>query len=258
MIEVCSFPAHLNCHDLPTVRKAALMMEELGIEAYSMHAPFAGHIDITSPDHHQRESAFREIQQAAEAAAILQARYLVIHPGPEDSAAHRNHERLQRLERAAEILNRVARHCRSLGVGCVLENKLPHLLFGNTSDILWLMGAMETVNIGACLDTGHAYLSGDIYKVTHKLSAHLQMIHANDNYGTYDDHLPPGRGQIDWQRLLAELSATRFHGSFILELAGNCSAEEVLANARRARKYLRDIARRLALSVPPTVPVARG
>ncbi len=255
MVEVCSFPAHLDYHDKAAVQRAAQRIEELGMEAYSFHAPFADHIDITSLYPDQRSLATNEILQAAEAAALLQVRYFVIHPGPEHATLPPGHERYQRMENAVSVLNQVARRCQELGVVCVLENKLPHLLFGTTSDILWIMGAMNTIEIGTCLDTGHAYLSGDIYNVMHKLSAHLQMLHANDNLGTYDDHKPPGLGNIDWFKLLAELSETGFHGGLILELAGNQDAELVLAEARRARRFLRDISRRLSLSSPPTVNV---
>jgi sugar phosphate isomerase/epimerase len=37
-----------------------------------------------------------------------------------------------------------------------------HEMDSQQSDILWILGAMNTVNIGTCLDTGHAYLSGDL------------------------------------------------------------------------------------------------
>jgi sugar phosphate isomerase/epimerase len=257
MLEICSFPAHLDYHDLDTVRRAAKRLEELGMESYSFHAPFADHIDITALNSNHRDAAVREILQAAEAAAIMQVRYLVIHPGPEHT--HNPQlacaERFQRMQNAADSLNKVAHRCQELGIGCVLENKLPHLLFGGTSDILWILGAMSAINIGTCLDTGHAHLSGDLYNVMHKLSGHLQMIHANDNNGAYDDHKPPGEGKIDWNRLLTELSQIEFHGGFILELAGNKETETVLTQARRARRYLREISRQLALSTPPTISV---
>jgi sugar phosphate isomerase/epimerase len=258
MIEICSFPAHLDYHDLDAVRRAARRVDELGLEAYSFHAPFADHIDITSLNPDRRHLALQEILKAAEAAAVLQVRYFVIHPGPEHEQTQHLPcvEHLQRMQNAASTLDRVAQRCRELGIGCVLENKLPHLLFGGTRDILWILGAMSAINIGTCLDTGHAFLSGDLYNVMHKLSGHLQMIHANDNAGSYDDHSPPGEGNIDWVNLLTELSQIEFHGGFILELAGGKEPEIVLAEARRARRFLRDISRRLALSNPPTVNVA--
>jgi sugar phosphate isomerase/epimerase len=258
MLEICSFPAHLDFHDHEVVRRAGKLIDELGLESYSFHAPFADHIDITSLNPDQRNLALQEIFKAAEAAAILKVRYFVIHPGPEHKQTPELAciEHLQRMQNAASTLDRVARRCFELGIGCVLENKLPHLLFGGTSDILWILGAMSAINVGTCLDTGHAYLSGDLYNVMHKLSGHLQMIHANDNSGDYDDHNPPGAGKIDWKRLLTELSQIEFHGGFILELSGKKEPEIVLAEARRARRYLRDISRQLALSCPPTVNVA--
>jgi sugar phosphate isomerase/epimerase len=258
MIEICSFPPHLDYHDLETVRRAARRIDELGMEPYSFHAPFADHIDISALNSDQRNIALQEILRAAEAAAILQVRYFVIHPGPEQERKPNLacDERFQRMQNAADALDRVALRCRELGIRCVLENKLPHLLFGGTSDILWILGAMKTIHVGTCLDTGHAFLSGDLDNVMHKLSGHLQMIHANDNNGGYDDHNPPGEGKIDWKRLLTDLSQVEFHGGLILELSGNKKGEIVLAEARKARRYLREISRQLALSCPPTVSVA--
>jgi len=256
MIEVCSFPKHLDYHDLDTVQRAARRIEELGMEPYSFHAPFADHIDITSPDAGRRKSALHEILQAAEAAALLQVRYFVIHPGPEHTHRPPCAELFERMQHAAATLSKVAQRCQELGIRCVLENKLPHLLFGTVSDILWIMGAMSTVNIGTCLDTGHAFLTGDLYRVMHKLSGHLEMVHASDNTGKSDEHRPPGDGSINWTRLLSELSLTGFHGGIILELASTDDLAGLLAGARKARSFLREISRRLALSSPPTVPTA--
>lgn len=247
MIEICSSPAHLDYHDLEAVRRVSRRIADLGMTAYSFHAPFADHIDISALDARQRDVALKEILQAAEAAAALQVCYFVIHPGPEHATIPPSHERLQRMENVVTTLDRVAHRCQELGIACVLENKLPHLLFGNTSDILWILDALDGIEVGACLDTGHAYLSGEISHLLRKLAGHLQMIHAHDNRGHRDDHLPPGDGLIDWQSLLQQLMASRFHGVFILEMAGSPDPQQTMANARRGRSYLREISRQLAV-----------
>ncbi len=130
---------------------------------------------------------------------------------------------------------------------CVLENKLPHLLFGNTSDILWILDGINSAQVGVCLDTGHAFLAGDMHGLVHKLSAHLRMIHAHDNNGANDNHSPPGDGKIDWEKFLRDLIEVRFRGTIILEMAGNNDPNVTMANARRGRTFLRELARRLAL-----------
>ncbi len=243
MLEICSFPAHLDYHDQDKVKSTAVRMREMGMEAYSFHAPFSAKIDITALDPEQKEHSLREITLAAEAAAILQCRYFVIHPGPEHAYQPPAEELFRRMKNAAGVLAHVATRCNQLGVHCVLENMLPHLLFGHTSNIMWIMGALEGATVGTCLDTGHAYLSGDIYSVTHKLSGHLQMVHVNDNRGSHDDHLPPGLGKIDWRRLLSQLTSSDFRGGMILELAGNRQASQILHEARNARNHLRNIGR---------------
>ena len=48
LIEVCSYPAHLDYHNLEKAKAAAARIDELGIEPFSFHAPFADDIDITS------------------------------------------------------------------------------------------------------------------------------------------------------------------------------------------------------------------
>jgi sugar phosphate isomerase/epimerase len=247
MIEVCSSSEHLDFRDLKSVHRAAERIKELGMEAYSFHAPFAPTIDIACSDSAQRTASVGEIFKAAEAAALLHVHYLVLHPGPENPATIPASEQLPRMQHVVESTNQVSRHCGELGIVCVLENKLPHLLFGNTSDILWILDGINAAEVGACLDTGHAFLAGDIHSLVHKLSGHLRMIHAHDNAGGDDNHLPPGDGNIDWEKFLRDLIEVRFRGAFILELAGNNDPAVTMANARRGRSYLRDIARRIAL-----------
>jgi sugar phosphate isomerase/epimerase len=247
MIEVCSSPEHLDFHNLEAVRRAEARIQELGMEAYSFHAPFAPQIDIASSDLAQRQSSIAEILTAAEAAAAMRVHYFVLHPGPENPAPTPVEEQLPHMHNVIDSINQIALHCKDLGIMCALENKLPHLLFGNTSDLLWILDGVSTAEVGICLDTGHAALAGDMHNLVHKLSTHLRIIHAHDNGGTDDKHLPPGDGKIDWKKLLRDLIGIRFHGALILEMAGNKDPAVTMTNARRGRAYLRRIARSLAL-----------
>jgi sugar phosphate isomerase/epimerase len=248
MIEVVFSPAHLDFKNRDAVQEAARHIEELGMEAYSFHAPFADDIDISSPDPSRREHALDEILRGVEAAALLGVHYFVIHPGPENADIPSREERLLRIENVCAVLDRVTGRCAELGIQCVLENKLPHLLFGQSADLLWILASLEGNRVGACLDTGHAHLAGDLDTLVLKMAPYLRLLHVHDNKGQGDDHLPPGDGRIDWTALLKGLSAVNFTGAFILELSGGSNPEDTMARARRARTYLRQTARRLALA----------
>ena len=59
------------------------------------------------------------------------------------------------LPKAAAKLGDVSRLPFSMKV--LLENMLPHLLFGHISDMLYLLGEIRNCEVGTCLDTGHAF-----------------------------------------------------------------------------------------------------
>ncbi len=241
-IEVCSFPAHLDYHNTEHVRQAAALMDSLGIDANSFHAPFDAKIDIASLDEEHRKFPVREVIKACDAAAMLRAHYLVLHPGPERVEKPHPEEWYHRMRCAANSLNEVAVHCRHVGLVLLLENMLPHLMFGNVSDLLFLLGAIRETNVGTCLDTGHAFLSKDFRTVIHKLSGHLRMLHVNDNMGDRDSHLSPGEGAIDWISLFRQLEEWKFHGPLILELADSGEhPERIMERARTARTYMRSL-----------------
>jgi sugar phosphate isomerase/epimerase len=174
-------------------------------------------------------------------------KHFVIHPGPE-KGDFAEHERLRRMENAAVMLTRASHRCRELGIHLVLENMLPHLFAGHIQDILWILGAMETVDVGVCIDTGHASLAGELPTIAHKLSSHLWMVHASDNRGQFDDHLAPGDGHINWEEFLYHLAEIQFGGTIILEIAGTGSSASILQAAQRGRKHLSGIARHLTES----------
>ena len=184
--------------------------------------------------------ALGSLVTACRAAALMGVRHVVLHPGPERAGRPPEHEFLQHMKLAGESLNIVAKHCTELGVQLLLENMLPHLLFGHTADMLYLVGQIREQNVGACLDTGHANLAGELGTVVQKLSGHLKMLHVNDNRGNSDAHLCPGDGVINWRALLADLRNHHFKGSLILELSSDPSENpaDVLARARRASDYL--------------------
>lgn len=238
-IEICSYPAHLDYHHFDKVKRAGDLMRDLGLHPFSFHAPFADHIDITSLDPVKRENSCQELLTACKAASRMNVEHMVLHPGPERAGRPADSEFIQHLNYAVESLNRVARVCCELRVNLLLENMLPHLLFGHIGDMLHLVGSIHDCAVGICLDTGHANLAGEINNVVQKFSGHLKMLHANDNLRNFDAHLSPGKGSIDWDKLISQLYEHHFQGAFILELAGyDEPIEATLDRAEEARDYL--------------------
>ena len=246
-IEVCSTLSYLDYHNSAAVRRVHLCIRELGMKACSFHAPFADQIDISSPSDPVRENALAEICRAAEAAARLEATYFVIHPGPERESSEDRQLHTDRLKHTTQGLFKIAAYCRRLGVCCVLENKLPHLVFAKIDDLVFILDATAASNIGICLDTGHAHVARALERMVDLLAPFLCLLHAHDNRAHADEHLPPGEGGIDWMRLACGLKAAHFNGLVILELSSSGNNWETMERAKRGKEFLRDTFRRAGL-----------
>jgi len=157
------------------------------------------------------------LDYAAEAGArqvIYHARNCPDSPGSED-----------RLLAETRSLARLAARAESLGISIALENLAPLLAgperLGHTPRVLrTLAQRISSPAVGLCIDVGHAYIAADLRHadvvdlVGPALDAAI-CFHAHDNFGArrshatrpeldpmrLDLHLPPGRGDLPWDRL---------------------------------------------------------
>ena len=241
-IEICSFRPHLDYHDERQLEEAAASLQHYGFDAFSFHAPFGPNIDITALNEETRTNSQQELLKAAAAAHTLGVTHFVIHPGPESEHRPPTEEHMARLNNAAASLSRVAEYCARSKMTLVLENMLPHLMFGKISDLLYLCGEIKGGPVGVCLDTGHAFLGGMLSGIVDQVADRLTMVHANDSWGSRDDHLPPGKGTIDWPQLIEQLQRIRFAGAVILEVSRDHKSDaQILEEARESRSLFRSI-----------------
>lgn len=62
-----------------------------------------------------------------------------------------------------------------------------------------LMEQIHLDRIGVCLDIGHInYSRTPVRQWFEQLGQWIQYLHLSDNMGGFDDHLPLGKGNIDW------------------------------------------------------------
>lgn len=65
-----------------------------------------------------------------------------------------------------------------------------------------LMDTVASDRIGVCLDVGHAnYSRVPVEQWFEILGDRIGYLHLSDNLGQFDDHLPLGQGNIDWQQV---------------------------------------------------------
>ena len=72
------------------------------------------------------------------------------------------------------------------------------------------------------LDTGHAHLGGEgidkILNFLRRFSSRIGHIHADDNFGKEDNHLPIGTGTIDFPKIIRALKGIGYDEAITLEI----------------------------------------
>jgi len=170
------------------------------------------------------------------------------------AAIHTPFNRAGLLESSSTYVNRIRevnhRFFRELvkvvsdyGIVLAVENRFERGVYGYLpNDLLDLINSISDDHLKICLDTGHANINNlqphEFYEALHP---NIALIHAHDNDGTKDQHLPPYLGTINWDELLNTLKKHSFTKPIVLEVL--CSN-----NIRRCdniAKLLKIIARNL-------------
>ncbi len=214
-VEVGTPPRHFDPWREDQIDAAGRMLRSLELEAVSIHAPFGGVLDLADPNPHHRHAAIGAALTAALALKQLGGRLVVVHPSDLPRDQHDVRARLADCSRSLALL---AENCGHAGLQLIVESPLPHLIGGAPDEFAELLANLPT-SAGVCLDTGHLSLGGHWLAFVRAAGSRLRHVHANDNHGHRDDHLPPGLGRIEWAMIASSLRDAGFKGWVMLELA---------------------------------------
>jgi sugar phosphate isomerase/epimerase len=111
------------------------------------------------------------------------------------------------VENSLEMWSWLAAEIATRGSRLMLEN----VFEDGPDDMLILFNALETLNVGFCLDSGHSHAFGqsDLELWLQVLGPYLGQLHLHDNFGHNDEHLAMGRGTIDFNNILKYLKKNK-------------------------------------------------
>jgi sugar phosphate isomerase/epimerase len=214
--------------DLETTKINALARELAAVgRRPTVHAPF---FDL-SPGAMEplvRRLTLQRLTQSLEAAGLLGAQLMVIHPGfdrwryPNLAAAW--------TSQAADCLAALLPLAERLDCRLAVEN-----IYEETPETLVnLVATLGSPWLGHCFDIGHWRLFGKVPQAEWlaAIAPRLLHLHLHDNRGEADDHLAVGEGSIDFAPLLALLAQRPGPPSITLEAHDPDELQRSLANLR--------------------------
>lgn len=191
------------CDHIKWAQKLKILSEEKGIPYTHSHCPGgADSGDI--------------IGRTIEAASIIGARYMVLHPvyREEDQSEITDPERFIKLN--AEYTKPWVEAAQRHGI-IILSENLDTGASIDPRNIVELVREIGSDSFGWCFDVGHANCFGYKADILTQCDITPLSLHIHDNPGDYDEHLIPGDGNIDWQSFTDVLNAVGYKGDCVLE-----------------------------------------
>jgi sugar phosphate isomerase/epimerase len=209
-----------------------------------MHAPIVeglrrgqwiGPLSNASTDGTRRAAAVAETGAALDVARRLPYQFLVVHLGVPADAPQTAGDNVP--DAARRSLEDIAARAAEVGVRVAVE-VIPNALSTPAALVELIEDRLEELDLGVCLDYGHAHLMGDLGEAIEALSGHLWTTHVHDNHGREDEHLVPFAGTIDWDAAMMATQKIGYDGVLMLEVAGTGNPVNVLKRSAAARERL--------------------
>jgi deoxyribonuclease-4 len=216
----------------PTPHPQADALHEAGV-GIMVHSPYV--LNVASMNNRIRIPSRKLVAQHAEAAAASGALGLVVHGGhvtqrDDPAAGVTNWRKL--FERQAET--------GGFAVPVLIENTAggDHAMARSLDDLSRLWAAIGEFPVGFCLDTCHAFASGQelaglVDRVV-AITGRIDLVHLNnsrDPFGSARDrHAPLRDGTIDTEQLVAVCADAQAHNpdiTVLVETPGEGQAEEL-------------------------------
>ena len=243
-VEVFATRAHFDYHDARAAAQLAEWLADLRLTFHSMHAPivdairggkWVGSYSIASGDETRRKAAVAEIAATLKVAASAPFKYLVVHLGiPAEQSGAANDNQPGAAKRSVEEIVALAGEA---DVRVALE-VMPNALSSASAICNLIEEELDGLDVGICLDYGHANLMGDLSDAIETVGGHLLTTHVHDNDGRKDDHRVPFAGRIDWDVAIMETQKIGYDGVLMFEVADTGDPIDVLKRTAKARERL--------------------
>ncbi|MFZ1986816.1 MAG: sugar phosphate isomerase/epimerase family protein [Desulfatitalea sp.] len=180
------------------------------------HLPtFVSTADLTDS---LREASLQETIQSMRVAAELRPLKVVLHPSIIHGLGAMLRDLSNRYARTA--LDRLLKAAADLNLSICVENMMPtSLSLVRPEQFDEVFQSFPQARL--VLDTGHAHINAGMQRILafiDRFPDRIGHVHASDNFGRHDDHLPIGAGTIDFPEVVKALQRIGYDETITLEV----------------------------------------
>ena len=198
------------------------LMDELGLVCNQAHAPFPS----SSEDDAYTDKVFGQILRSMEAASILGARNIVVHPKTHLAPYPKKKQELHEL--SVEMYKRLMPYCEKWNITVCTENMWGRdfnrrIITGNVNstpeEFIAMLEEVNHPRFKVCLDIGHCAIVGlDPAEAIRALGKdRIVALHVHDVDYVNDNHTLPYVLKLNWDEITRALADIGYEGDLTFE-----------------------------------------
>ena len=207
------------------------MLEDAGLKAWCVHGShgkngvteIGGDMqetrkDFLSPHEWQRQAGLDLVRNRLEFCARIGSPSVVMHVDLDEAELRDPAGNAAFYDRLHRSFDALAADCDRTGVKIAVEN-LPGAPMDRQIEMFSTLFERHSPEVvGLAYDCGHAELSEPgAFRLLESFGDRLIATHLHDNRSVRDDHLLPGDGKIDYERMLTLIAATAYEPPLTFE-----------------------------------------
>jgi sugar phosphate isomerase/epimerase len=222
---ICDLPHFMPNFGLTRLKKLKELLDSCGL-GVSIHSTFW---DLNPASHYSeiRKLAITYIKKSIDVCDLLEGKIVVIHPG---RCPVTEVESLLEMGKSwyRKSIGECLKHAKERSITLALENINGGIRYPYSTAREIKALAQELDGLGLTLDIGHAYVGEkqagtstpeqEIAETIQEVKDCLVHLHIHDNKGTFDEHLPPGDGSIDFNPIVRALKDVGYNGIWVAEV----------------------------------------
>lgn len=173
-------------------------------------------IDFTTTENRIRKYWINESKKFIRCAAILNINMVNFHTFM--IFAINKKEKIRMINNFVSSINELSSYAKKFGIKIIIENSGEGAI-KRYDEISYIL--KHSPDVGFHIDTGHAFFNGGmpvIKKYFNTFSKRIEHVHMSDNHGFEDEHLPIGKGTIDYKKVVAMLKKIKYNKTITFEI----------------------------------------
>lgn len=183
-----------------------------------------------------RRAWLEECKKAIEICSKLEIKKLTVHSHSRGTSLRNKDSKKVILDNCIRSLKELVEYGRKFDVNIMFENAVERPEITSLKDFKYIISRVPGIKVH--LDIGHAFIWGGMKNIRNFIMvfrSEIEHVHLHDNHGKEDEHLPIGKGKINFIQVIKLLKKINYDKTITLEVFSK-NRKDVIKSREKIKK----------------------